>query len=103
MTGAAGSPPADVEDGNALGQRVGRAAQSANAASAALVGPPENATVAKGIAPKPQASPRRHTTVEPKIFVSPRAPDDPGLEAEPGSHGADGGELESSRPGSAKA
>jgi HemY protein len=42
-------------------------------------------------------------TVEPKIFVSPRAPDDPGLEPDPKSRAADAGfELESSRSRVAK-
>jgi len=99
-----GAAHAEAEGERQLSERLGRAA-AAIAASAAGAGLPGNATGTKDVvANRPQALPRRHTTVEPKIFVSPRAPDDPGLETEPGSRGVDGGlELQSSRPGGAKA
>jgi HemY protein len=84
------APTTEAEGERQLSERVGRAVPRAIAAPAAGAGSPANATGAKGVvANRPQASPRRHTTVEPMIFVSPRAPDDPGLETEPGAHGVD--------------
>jgi HemY protein len=104
---AAKSPvvPANLEGEDDLGERIRLAAQRAIAASAARAPSAEDTAAANSVrAKKPDAPPRRHKTVDPKIFVSPRAPDDPGLEAEPLSRAADAGlELESSHSSSAKA
>jgi HemY protein len=104
---AAKSPvlPANLEGEDDLGERIRLAAQRAIAASAARAPSAEDTATANSVrAKKPDAPPRWHKTVEPKIFMSPRAPDDPGLEAEPLSRAADAGlELESSRSSSAKA
>jgi len=128
-----GVVPADRADADDLKERIRLAAQRAIAASPAPAPTPENAAAANSVrAIKPTAPPQPRTvglktigpktvgpktvepkmaepktvepkTVEPKIFVSPRAPDDPGLEPDPKSRAADAGlELEASRSRVAK-
>src|SRR5262249_52990417 len=121
--------PTDPDGADDLKERIRLAAQRAIAASAAAAPTPGNSAAANSIrATKPGALPRQpHTiepktvepksvepksvepksvepkSVEPKIFVSPPAPDDPGLEPDPKSRAADAGfELESSRSRVAK-
>jgi HemY protein len=82
------SPPAEAVDEDELRERIRLAAQRAIAASS--VPPPVKVkpTFTKSPAPKPAAVPRTQAEplsrprkiVEPKIFVPPRAPDDPGPE-----------------------
>ncbi|HEY7084150.1 MAG TPA: heme biosynthesis HemY N-terminal domain-containing protein [Hyphomicrobiaceae bacterium] len=95
--------PAEPEDADDLKEHTRLAAQRAMAGSAAPT--PENPAAANTLrAKKPAASPRQPKTVEPNIFVSPRAPDDPGLESDPNSRAAEAGlELEGSRSRVAKA
>jgi HemY protein len=92
--------PADPEDAD-LKEHTRLAAQRAGSAAPAA----ENQAAANTVrAKKPAASPRQPKTVEPNIFVSPRAPDDPGLESDPNSRAADAGfEFEGSRSRVAKA
>jgi HemY protein len=94
--------PVDPEDADDLKERIRLAAQRAIAASAAPA--PENSAAANNVRAKtPAAPPRQPKSVEPKIFVSPPAPDDPGLESNPKSRAADADfELESSRSRVAK-
>jgi HemY protein len=82
-----------------LGERIRVAAQRAIAASAAQMAAADPRT-GDGAVGKKRQTPRQPNTIEPKIFVSPRAPDDPGLEREPQPHAAHAGaELEQSRSG----
>jgi hypothetical protein len=94
---------ATPEGEDELKERIRLAAQRAIAASAAGA-LTEHSSAANSVRAKKPDAPRQHTTVEPKIFVSPRPPDDPGLEGEPQSRAADADfELEAPRPSSAKA
>jgi HemY protein len=97
--------PIDPEDADDSQDRTRLAAQRAIAASAAVMPTPQKPAAANSVrAKKPGAPPFQPKTAEPNIFVSPRAPDDPGLESDPKSRAADAGfELESSRPRNAKA
>jgi HemY protein len=106
--------PVDPEDADDLNERIRLAAQRAIAASAAPAPPPENSAAANSARAKiPAAPPRQPKSVEPKsgelksgepkIFVSPRAPDDPGLDPDAKSRAADADfELELSRSRAAK-
>jgi len=86
---------------DALGEPIKLAAHPAIAASAARWAAPGN-SAARAVASRPQAPARQRTAVDPRIFVSPRAPDDPGLEAEQEPHVGDDLEF-ASRPSGAKA
>ncbi|MBO0741941.1 MAG: heme biosynthesis protein HemY, partial [Hyphomicrobiaceae bacterium] len=82
--------PTHPEDAD-LKERIRPAAQRAIAASTAPTPAPQVPAAANSTrAKKPGAPPRQPQTVEPKIFVSPRAPDDPGAD-DPGAddRGAD--------------
>jgi hypothetical protein len=81
------SPPAEAVDEDELRERIRLAAQRAIASSSAPATVTVKPTFTKSPAPKPAAvartqapapPPRVRKTVEPKIFVPPRAPDDPG-------------------------
>jgi len=97
--------PAEPQDADDPKERIRLAAQRAIAASTAATPAPERPAAANSLrATKPGTPPHPPKTVEPKIFVSPRAPDDPGLELDPKSRAADAGlELASSRSPVAKA
>jgi len=97
--------PAEPQDADDPKERIRLAAQRAIAASTAATPAPERPAAANSLrATKPGTPPHPPKTVEPKIFVSPRAPDDPGLELDPKSRATDPGfELASSRSPVAKA
>jgi HemY protein len=96
--------PVEPLDADDLKERIRLAAQRPIAASAAPAPAPERPAAANSVRATKPGTPRPPKTVEPKIFVSPRAPDDPGLEVDPKSRAADPGiELESSRARVAKA
>jgi HemY protein len=106
---ASASEPTDPAPANGaakeddLGERIRVAAQRAIAASVAQVAAADTRT-GDGAVGKKRQTPRQPNTIEPKIFVSPRPPDDPGLECEPQPHAAHAGpELEPSRSGGEKA
>lgn len=102
------SPPAAPPDEDDLRDRIRLAAERAIAASSAPEASPAKpaakpATEGTLPAKKPQAqSPRPRKTAEPKIFVAPRAPDDPGPEPGPRDTG-ENIEFGPFRPSSAKA
>jgi HemY protein len=78
-------PPAETPGDDDLKERIRLAAQRAVAASSAAAPvaakfvPPKTVAVRRTQAPLPPP-PRLRKTAEPKIFVPPRAPDDPGPE-----------------------
>jgi hypothetical protein len=98
-------PPDDDDD---IRDRIQLAAQRAGAAvdpapAAPAVKPAIEATPAAAARPRPPAQTARPRKVaEPKIFVPPRAPDDPGLDPGPRDSG-ESAEFGPFRPTSAKA
>jgi hypothetical protein len=81
--------PADPEDTEDLKERIRLADKKAIAGCAAPA--PENPAANSVRVKNPNAPPRQPKTVEPNVFVSPRAPDDPGLESDPNARATDTG------------
>jgi hypothetical protein len=99
-------PQAETPDESDMKERIRLAAQRAIAASSApeiaapKTAPPKPTAPKAAVVKRAQASPpRARKTVEPKIFVPPRAPDDPGPEPTDG----DGVETDLLRPSGVKA
>jgi HemY protein len=102
----ADQPVHDAQDSDDLKERIRLAAQRAVAAS----GTAEAAAAKPGVEKPPGAkkapapAPRPRKTVEPKIFIAPRAPDDPGPEPGPAPRDSgDAAEFGPFRPTGAKA
>jgi HemY protein len=102
MSRVAPTHPAGEDE---LGERIRLAAPRAITAPDARVPPPDGTAAANSLrAKKSEPPPRQHKTDAPNIFVSPRAPDDPGLDVEPPSRATDADlKLEASRSSRAKA